>query len=460
MKVRVGIMGAGPAGLSAGYELARRGLEVDIFESQAHVGGMCRTLEMWGARVDLGPHRFFTRDKKVKAFWQMMAGEDRQMVQRRTRIYYEGRFYDYPLQPLNALSNMGVANAVSCAWSYACVRLRARRTPESFEDWVVSAFGRRLFEMFFKPYSEKLWGIGCDELDADFAAQRIKTFSLAAAAMRMLGMGRGAHATMVDSFEYPNLGTGAVYERMADGIRNHGGHLHLSTPVAGIAVDGHSLHLADGRTLEFDHLISTMPLTVLCASLPDAPESVRAACSALTYRHTRLVYLRVEPGDLFPDQWLYIHAPELRLGRVTNFSNWSSGIKGAPGQSVLALEYWYSDGDEIDVMDDAALGKLAEAELRETGLLKGASVLESKGVRVPKCYPVYRRGYRGELARVAEYLRQVAGHITTIGRYGAFKYNNQDHSILMGLLAAENIAGEANHDLWSVNTDYGVYQEM
>jgi len=460
MKARVGIIGAGPAGLSAGYELARRGLEVEIFEAGPHVGGMCRTLEMWGARVDLGPHRFFTRDPKVRAFWQAMAFEDPQIVSRGTRIYYDGRFFDYPLRPLKALSRMGVARAVACAWSYACERLRGRQEAESFEQWVVGAFGRRLYEMFFKPYSEKLWGIGCDELDADFAAQRIKKFSLAAAAAHMLGMGKGAHATVVDCFEYPNLGTGVVYERMAEEFQKCGGRLHLSTPVAGIAVDGRSLQLADGRTCEFDHLISTMPLTTLCASLPDVPETVRAACAALTYRHTRLVYLKVEQGDLFPDQWLYIHAPELRLGRVTNFNNWSSGIRGTSGQSVLVLEYWCSDGDEIDVMDDAKLCKLAESELRHTGLLKAAAVSESCVVRVPKCYPVYRRGYRRELAQVAEYLRHAAAHITAIGRYGAFKYNNQDHSLLMGLLAAENIAGEATHDLWSVNTDYGVYQEM
>ena len=456
---RVGIIGAGPAGLTAGHELARRGLEVEIFEAGPHVGGMSRTIELWGHKVDLGPHRFFTRDDKVRRFWTEMAGEDRQVIDRRTRIYFGGLFYDYPLRPLNALANMGPWQAARCVMSYAGEKLRRKNEPESFEDWVVGAFGRRLYEMFFKSYSEKLWGITCDELDADFAAQRIKKFSLGEAALGMLRLKNGSHATLVDQFDYPAAGTGAVYDRMAESFRGLGGKLHLATPVSGMAEDGHSLRLENGETLRFDHLISTMPLTALCASLPDLPEKVRSACTGLAYRHTLLVYLLVDQEDLFSDQWLYIHSPELRLGRVTNFRNWSAGIRGAPGQSVLALEYWCSDGDALHGMSAEELQKLAVQEIRTTGLIKDAQVLDATVVRIPKCYPVYRKGYRRDLAVVMEHLKSRLTHVTAIGRYGAFKYNNQDHSILMGLLAAENLGDNARHDLWSINTDYGVYQE-
>lgn len=457
--MKVGVIGAGPAGLVVGHELARRGVQVEIFEASAQVGGMSRTLCLWDHKVDLGPHRFFSQDERVLRFWREMVGEDGHLIERLTRIYFGGRFYDYPLRPLNALKNMGGGNAALCLMSYCREKLRHSPTPESFEQWVVAAFGRRLFEMFFKSYSEKLWGIGCDELDADFAAQRIKKFSLGKAVLSMLNLMPGVHPTLVDRFHYPSTGTGMVYDTIADRLRAMGGQLHLSTPISGIAADGHSLRLANGGVRAFDHVVSTMPLTLLCQSLPDLPEKVRAACASLTYRHTLLVYLLVDGDDLFPDQWLYIHSPELRLGRVTNFQNWSPGIRGREGQSVLVLEYWCSDGDQVFAMTDEELSRMAEEEIRSTGLLGKAGILDAKVIRIEKCYPVYRKGYRDALAVAVDHLKQAAPQVSAIGRYGAFKYNNQDHSILMGLLAAENIADGTHHDLWHINTDYEVYQE-
>ncbi len=455
---RVGIIGAGPAGLTAALELARRGHEVELFEAAPHVGGMARTLTLWDHRVDIGPHRFFTRDEKVDQFWKGIVGEDYDVVDRMTRIYFGGRFYDYPLRPTNALRNMGMRNALTSLLSYTREKVAptAHSPPESFEDWVVTAFGRRLFEMFFRDYSEKLWGIPCNELDADFAAQRIKKFSLAGALLHVAGLSRESHATLVDRFHYPKSGTGMVYERMAAEFRERGGKLHLNTPVSGIGEGGRRLQLGDGEERAYDRLISTMPLTLLCRSLPNLPPEVEQACDRLIFRNTILVYLLVDGDGLFPDQWLYIQSPELRLGRVTNFQNWSAGIRGPAGQTVLALEYWCFAEDAIWSDDDGELIRLATGELQTTGLLGGANVLEGKVVRVAKCYPVYRRGYREHLGTMIGFLRETAPQVSAIGRYGAFKYNNQDHSILMGLLAAEN----AGHDLWGVNTDYGVYQEQ
>ena len=459
---RVAVIGAGPAGLTAALELCRTGCDVDVYEASPHVGGMARSFELWGVPVDLGPHRFFTQDPRINQFWLDLAGDDYELVDRLTRIHYRGRFYDYPLRPANALSNLGWMEAAHCGWSYFLEKLRDVWTdepPENFEEWVVSAFGRRLYELFFQAYSEKLWGIPCRELDVDFAAQRIQRFSLGRAALAALGWERNRHKTLAQTFAHPVRGCGMIYERMAERIVAAGGRIHRSTPIAGIAPEGRGVLLADRSTQTCDHVVSTMPLTLLCRSLPNLPEAIGEALDQLTYRNTILIYLRVAHDALFPDQWLYVQTPELRLGRVTNFRNWPSGKRDPSGTSILALEYWCNEEDDLWTMDSQPLIALGERELMATGLIREAQVLAGQIVRVPRCYPVYRKGYREWLEPVITYLRRSHPEILAIGRYGAFKYNNQDHSILMGLLAAENIAGGASHDLWSINTDFGVYQE-
>lgn len=459
--MKVGIIGAGPAGITAAYELAKRGVQVEVFEAGPHVGGLARTLDLWGQRVDLGPHRFFSKDARVNKVWHEVAAGDFKIVKRLTRIFYDNKFYDYPLRPANALKNMGVLNAVSCVASYGRQLIENRQikdAPTTFEEWIVSTFGRKLFEMFFKSYSEKLWGISCNELDADFAAQRIKKFSLGGAVMNAVGLGRAKHLTLVDQFSHPIGGTGMIYDRMAASVRAKGGAVHLSTPVSGITADGAGIRLADGRTEAYDHVISTMPLTLMVKSLPDIPRAVDEAIAKLTYRNTILVYLRVNKPSLFPDQWLYVQSPELRLGRITNFRNWGEELHGESDETILALEYWCNADDPIWTSGDDELIAIGTSELRKTGLLAHAEVLEGHVIRLPRCYPVYRTGYKQWLAPVTDHLRSVP-RVTAIGRYGSFKYNNQDHSILMGLLAAENIADGASHDLWRINTDYEEYQE-
>ena len=459
--MKVGIIGAGPAGITAAYELAKRGVSVEVFEAAPHVGGLARTLDLWGQRVDLGPHRFFSKDARVNKVWHEVAAGDFKVVKRLTRIFYDGKLYDYPLRPANALKNMGVLNAAACVLSYARQLIENRKTkdaPATFEEWVVSTFGRKLFEMFFKSYSEKLWGIPCNELDADFAAQRIKKFSLGGAMLSAAGIGRAKHLTLVDQFSHPNGGTGMIYERMTASVREKGGVVHLSTPVSGITADGAGIRFPDGRVEEFDHVISTMPLTLMVKSLPGIPREVESAIAKLTYRNTILVYLRIDKPSLFPDQWLYVQSPELRLGRITNFRNWGEELHGASDDTILALEYWCNGDDAIWSSSDEEMVTLGIGELRKTGLLHHAEVMEGQVVRLPRCYPVYRTGYKQWLAPIVAHLRTVP-RVTAIGRYGSFKYNNQDHSILMGLLAAENIADGASHDLWRINTDYEEYQE-
>ena len=451
--------------MTAAFELSRGGADVVVYEAGDVVGGLARSFNLWDQRVDLGPHRFFSTDARVNRLWLDVVGRDYKMVDRLTRIYYQKRFFHYPLKPLNALVNMGVVNAGRCLASYAKEKVRPSypgASNTSFESWVVDRFGRRLFEMFFKSYSEKLWGISCQDLDADFAAQRIKKFSLGEAVRSALWPRKEqGHKTLVDRFAYPIGGTGAVYERMAELVQSRGGRLHLRTPVKRALREGfdiRGIELTDGRIEPFDHVISTMPLTLLVRGLGEIPADVQAAVDALKFRNTILVYLHVDGENLFPDQWLYVHSPDLLMGRVTNFRNWVPELYGDKRTTILALEYWCYENDALWTESEEILIDRATREMRSTGLLGDAPVLAGHVVRIPRCYPVYARGYGEHLQKVVAYLRKFNG-LTPIGRYGAFKYNNQDHSILMGVLAAENLLENQTHDLWAVNTDYESYQE-
>lgn len=461
--MRVAVIGAGAAGLTAAYELSKASVSVDVFEASDAVGGLARTIECWDHKVDLGPHRFFSNDLRVNQLWLEVVGRDYKMVDRLTRILYRKRFFNYPLKPGNALWNMGSINAARCLSSYFREKVYPSFTDEqnsTFESWVVGRFGRRLFDMFFKSYSEKLWGIPCHELDADFAAQRIKNFSLGAAIKNALGS-RANHKTLVDRFAYPVGGTGMVYERMAERIRERGGSIHLQSPIKSIAKEGDTivgLGLPDGRFQRYDHVISTMPLTKLVLGLGDLPSAIEKAARSLRFRNTILVYLHVDDIEHFPDQWLYVHSPDLLMGRVTNFRNWVPELHGNHRTTILALEYWCYDQDPIWKESDQSLIDRATQEITSTGLIGKAPVLAGHVFRIRSCYPVYARGYKQHLEPVISWLRQFRG-LTPIGRYGAFKYNNQDHSILMGILAAQNILNQAGHDLWAVNTDYDSYQE-
>lgn len=462
--MKIAVIGAGPAGISAAYQLSKKRLDLQVFEADYSVGGLSRSIRLWNQTVDLGPHRFFSSDPRVNRLWLEVVGRDYKMVDRLTRIYYKGRFFNYPLKPINALLNIGLVEAVRCTLSYGAKQMRrgeVSRQNETFEEWVMNRFGRRLYELFFRTYSEKLWGIPCSELDADFARQRIKKFSLGEAIKGALGGGSQRHKTLVDRFAYPVGGTGMVYSRMAAEVEENGGKLYLGTPIAGITHDRFrvtGIELANGSRVACDHVVSTMPLTLLVKSLKGAPRQVREATEALTFRNTILVYLRVEEKNVFPDQWLYVHSPELRVGRITNFRNWVPELHGNSGDSVLALEYWCDSRDRFWSRSDEALIQLAANEVEKTGLLERDSITAGHVIRIPHSYPVYRRGYKEHLAVITEYLKEFDS-LTPIGRYGSFKYNNQDHSILMGMLAAENIMDGHNHNLWDVNTDYETYQE-
>ncbi len=457
---KVAVIGAGPAGLTAAYELAKSGVEVDVFEASAEVGGMSRSFELWGQTVDLGPHRFFSSDARVNRLWLEIAEQDYRMVDRLTRIYYGDRFFHYPLQPLDALRNLGLFEATRCILSYFQEKVAPTADEHTFESWVTRRFGSRLYGIFFKTYSEKLWGIPCSQLDADFAAQRIKKLSMSEVAKNALGLGREKHQTLVDQFAFPLGGTGMIYERMADYV-DALGSVQLNRPVKRVLHENKKvtgLELANGSTWEYDHVISTMPLTSLVKGLDDTPEHVHQAADKLTFRNTVLVYLNVDSTQLFEDQWIYVHSDDLQVGRITNFRNWIPQLYGKSKTSILSLEYWCNTDEPMWEESDEKLIERAKTEMRATGLIGETPIFDGHVVRVPRCYPVYATGYKKPLTVLSDYVQEFSG-LTPIGRYGSFKYNNQDHSILMGLLAADNLLQKQENDLWSINTDYETYQE-
>jgi len=461
-KGAIAVIGAGPAGVTAAYQLSKYGkYSIDLFDAGSAVGGMAKTLPIMNQLVDIGPHRFFSNDPRVNRLWREVVGKDFEMVNRLTRIFYRGKFFFYPIKPFNALLTLGGFEATRCILSYVHYKVFPLKDDNSFASWVINRFGERLFQIFFKSYTEKLWGIGCNELDADFAGQRIKKLSLFEAVKNAFFSKGNKHKTLIDQFAYPLYGTGTVYRKMCEIFKRNGGQLHLNQEIQGVAIKDScvvGIKMPDGSLKAYDHVVSTMPLTSMVMSIAGAPDDVRDACAKLRYRNTIMVYIKVDKNNLFPDQWLYLHMPELKSGRMANFRNWSTSLYGSDPGTILALEYWCYDRDSIwKETTDTDLIELATEELRFTGLLGNAKILGGHVCRIAKSYPVYDGGYKSHLLKIEDYLHGIAD-LHPIGRYGAFKYNNQDHSILMGILAAENIAEGTSHNLWEINTDYE-YQE-
>lgn len=467
---RVLIVGAGPAGLTAAYEAQRAGGQVVLLEKDPqYVGGISRTVQSRGYRFDIGGHRFFSKSPEITRWWKERLPDDFIQVRRMSRIYYRGRFFDYPLRPWNALSNLGVWTSVACVASYAWARLFPRRPERSFEDWVSNRFGRRLFDIFFKTYTEKVWGIPTGELSADWAAQRIKGLSLSQA---ILNAFKGAPKkagevikTLIDTFDYPRLGPGQMWEKTAADFRALGGELRMGWKVERLghehgrvtrveAVD------AAGRreSLAADEFILSMPLreTVLAFD-PPLPAEARRAAEALSYRDFLTVALVVEGENPFPDNWIYIHEPNVKLGRIQNFKNWSEAMIGRPGTTCLGLEYFCFEGDGLWTMSDDALVALGKAELETLGLVQASQVREGAVVRVEKAYPIYDPGYQASVDAIRAALAPFA-NLQVVGRNGMHKYNNQDHSMMTALLAVKNLTG-GSFNLWNVNTDAEYHEE-
>jgi protoporphyrinogen oxidase len=462
------VVGAGPAGLTAALELVRRNRDVVVLEATDAIGGISRTVERDGWRFDIGGHRFFTKVGRVDDWWHDVLADDEFLLRpRMSRIFYKGKLFDYPLKPLNALRGLGVLEAIRCVLSYLWVKIRPPKEQQTFEGWTAARFGWRLYRIFFKTYTEKVWGIPADQIQADWAAQRIKNLSLRSAVWNALFPRRGQTdiTTLIDRFYYPKLGPGMMWERVRDLVEERGGQIVLDAPVVAIHHRDGEVVAATARIdhrnerVHCSHLISSMPMAELVQVMqPPAPDDVLAAAAGLRYRDFLTVALVVPEESAFPDNWIYVHSPEVRVGRIQNFGSWSPYMV-KPGRTCLGLEYFVTEGDELWSMTDEALVELAREEVARLGIVKGENVESGYVVRVPKAYPVYDEDYRRHVDVLRRWLAENARNVHPVGRNGMHKYNNQDHSMLTAMLSVETIADGAHHDVWQVNVEEEYHEE-
>ena len=463
-------MGAGPAGLTAARELSRHGVSLDILEKDPrYVGGIARTVEHRGYRFDIGGHRFFSKNGEIEDLWTEVMGGDMLVRDRLSRIYYRGKYFDYPLKAANALLNLGPLETVLCVASYVWARIRPVRRPRSLEDWVTNQFGRRLFRIFFKTYTEKVWGIPTSELSADWAAQRIKgldMWSLITSTLRprRATEGRGeVIKTLIDSFRYPRLGPGQMWERVRDELAEKGHPVRMGYDVERIHRTPARVRsvIAGGEEFYGSDFVSTLPIRELIEKMdPPAPAEVRAAAAALGYRDFLTVALIVARADVFPDNWIYVHEPGVQVGRIQNFKSWSEDMVPEPGRTCLGLEYFCFEGDGLWQMPDPALVALGTRELVELGMVRPGEVVDGAVVRQRKAYPVYDDVYQDHLAVIREWLTTSLPNLHLAGRNGLHKYNNQDHSMMTALIVARNIALGTGLDPWKVNADAEYHEEV
>jgi len=458
------ILGAGPAGLTAAYELVRRGVRPLVLEKDDVVGGLARTVRYKGFLFDIGGHRFFTKVSLVEQMWREVLGPDLLARSRLSRVYYRGKFFQYPLEPLNAVIGLGPAESLRCALSYLRARLAPRKPEDDLETWISNRFGRRLFEIFFRTYTEKVWGLPCNRIRAEWAAQRIRGLSpgsiLRDAFSRSLTDNKKAIKTLIRRFEYPRRGPGMMWERTRELVEAGGGRVVLRAPVERIYwAPGRIVAVqAGGRLWRGDHYISSIALSDFIRALdPEPPAELRLAAQDFHYRDFLTVALIVEGSNLFPDNWIYVHDPEVRVGRIQNYNNWSPEMTPDAGKTCLGMEYFCFRDDELWRTPDDELIAMAGREIETLGLAPAGRVADGAVVRMEKAYPVYDETYPRGLQAVRRFLDSVP-NLQVVGRNGMHRYNNQDHSMLTGMLAAQNVLG-ARFDLWSVNVEEDYLEE-
>lgn len=457
------IIGAGPAGLTAAYELVKQGIKPIVLEKADKVGGIARTETYKGYHFDIGGHRFFTKVEEVQQLWLEVLGDEFIKVPRLSRIYYRSRFFNYPLSVFNTLSNLGVLESLLILLSYFKAKLRPSPEEENFEQWVINRFGERLYKTFFKTYTEKVWGIPCNQIQAEWAAQRIKGLSLKTAVINALFASNDTK-TLIKEFDYPVLGPGMMWQRFQEAVETKGGQVHLNTGVLRLERKGRRINKVIAERgdniiqISGDHFISSMPITALIQRMdPLPPEEVLEAARQLKYRDFLIVALIVDCKDLFPDNWVYIHSPGVKVGRIQNFKNWSAAMVPDQNKTCLGMEYFCTEGDGLWTMSDPDLIDLATRELDSLNLAKAGDVEDGVVIRQHKAYPVYDHEYRKHLQVLQNFLATME-NLQTTGRNGMHRYNNQDHSMLTGLLAAKPAREE--HDVWNVNTERSYYEDF
>jgi protoporphyrinogen oxidase len=456
------ILGGGPAGLTAGYLLAKLGRPVLVLEAEDQVGGLSKTVVRDGYRFDLGGHRFFTKSPEVESLWLEVLGEELLLRPRLSRIYWNGRFLDYPLSAADVVRKLGPVELTRCLASYLATVVRRRGQERSLEEWVSNRFGKRLYDLFFSTYTEKVWGVPGSQIRAEWAAQRIKGLSLRTAAKdALLGGGGRAVKSLVREFHYPRYGPGQMWEEMARRIEQLGGEVVTGAAVERIHLDGARVSAveADGKKILCAEVISSLPLRALAEmTSPAPPAEALVAARGLTYRDFLTVALVLGGDDLFPDNWVYVHDPSVRVGRIQNYRSWSPWMVPEADRTCLGLEYFCFEGDDLWTMSDDGLVELAAGELDGLGLASAAGVERGFVERVPKAYPVYGDDYAERLATVRGWLDGLS-NLQQVGRNGLHRYNNSDHSMLTAIRAVDNLVLGSGHDLWAVNADSAYHEE-
>ncbi|MCB9800154.1 MAG: NAD(P)/FAD-dependent oxidoreductase [Candidatus Omnitrophica bacterium] len=455
---KVLILGAGPAGLSCAYELVRHGFEVTVIEKNAVVGGLCRTLQYEDYLFDIGGHRFLSKSPEVNQFWDEILPEDFLRVSRKSRIFYQNKFFSYPLRIGNAMSGLGMWESVQCVWSFIRTQIFKPENPSSFEGWMTQRFGQRLYEIFFKSYTEKVWGIPCSDISSDWADQRIQGLSLISAIRQAVSWSKESrHKSLTQEFLYPRLGPGLFYERLKEKNESLGVRHLLNTRVETVRYDHNriteiDISSAQGtlETLPCDYLFSSIPLTHLVHRMdPQVPPGILEASERLQFRSFITVFLIFDQEKMFEDNWIYVHSSDVGVARIQNYKNWSPQMVPDPQKTSLGMEYFVTQGDELWNMSDEAMIELALKELTQIGFCRGATLIKGHVFRVANAYPVYSPGYRETVAEIKGFLSSIQ-NLQVLGRAGLFRYNNSDHAILTGFYGARNLMG-GRHDLWNLD---------
>ncbi|HMJ34017.1 MAG TPA: NAD(P)/FAD-dependent oxidoreductase [Baekduia sp.] len=456
------VIGGGPAGLSAGYLLAKAGRKVIVLEAEDQVGGIAKTVvDPDGYRFDLGGHRFFTKNKEVDALWHEIMGDEFLKRPRMSRIFWRGKYLDYPLKGTDVIKKLGPIELTRCGISYLWALVKPKGPEDNFEQWVSNRFGKRLYSHFFKGYTEKVWGVSTTELRSEWAAQRIKGLSFfSAAKAAFFGNKDNEIKSLIDAFNYPRYGPGQMWEMMTERIEEMGGEVRLECPATRIEVE-------DGRVVRIDTpqgaieprgTISSLPLRHMVGlTSPGAPAEVQKAAQGLRYRDFMTVALILDGEDLFPDNWIYIHEDGVRVGRIQNYRSWSPWMVPDPDTACVGLEYFAFKGDDLWTMDDDKLVELATRELDQLGLATPDKVRRGYVVRVPLAYPMYDETYAERVSTIRGWLDPLQDFVQ-VGRNGLHRYNNSDHSMLSAMRAVDNILKGTEHDIWAVNVE-SVYHE-